>query len=1000
MAMWRKKLIASWIALAAAAAVADAATLTATLRTPDGKPLATNVVIVPVSTPYGAQGRVVTTVPVATNLAPDGTLSIQLAGGVYYLQLGRPPFDRIYFALPDDTNTYSLATLVTNAVSWTNGWIASTEWTRWWLQATNDADARDRLGVAGAAPQVVKVDGQEIGPAATINYLTGSNVALRATNVGGSVVNLQINAGASGGGGTSYQFNTNQFAVDGSAISLKTNALFTNVVVRSISSDARPLEIIGGSQVLSAESLSGQQLSVTDDGVWTRYLIVDQNAEVAGDLGVVGTLIGQYVMASYFAVPAFGAGVQGYALVSTNASGAAWWRPVAQTNAPYVLYGTNASWLSNALILVGDNVTIKLLTNSPYLVVTNIAGGGTSTNVLLVRTNSANVGYASILDFVAGTNVLLLGTNTDGTVSVQINAGGSGGSTYQFNTNQFALDGSAISLKTNALLTNVVVRSISSDARPLEIIGGSQVLSAESQSGQELSVTDDGVWTRYLIVNESASVAGNLDVDGTLIAPYVTAGQLSVPCWDSDVQGYVLVSTNSIGAAWWRPVAQTNAPYVLYGTNASWLSNALILVGDNVTIKLLTNSPYLVVTNIAGGGTSTNVLLVRTNSANVGYASILDFVSGTNVVLSATNSGGTVSLQINAGGSGGGSASYRFDSNQFAVVDATNVSIKAGANVTNLTAYGSQVQHALTIDSDGHSLSVMAGGDQHLLVDSNGTYVYRLQADTAAATALTVGGTFKLTPGAAAGYVLTSDGSGTGSWQPAPGGYGLHRMQTVIEAWDDFLGAGSSTFGISPFRWTSATASGGSILGNESAGRVGVLALSIATNAGSRACIGSAGPLAPQWSNMAVTNLWIVRLSDANGVGGNWYRAELGLANSAIAPTRGLLFSTSSNAPTWRFVARSNQATNEYDTGVLATNQWVALYISCTHTPSSTNVTASIFGAWTNTFGTSSLSSSFPATESWMPSCLLTNEFFTSSGTRYLYIDACYLSVRPNTPRW
>ena len=190
----------------------SAATIIGQVRNPTNAPLATNITFRPVSTPYGhGSTSLVSSVEVAASVTSTGTFAIVLLPGSYHVKVGRMPIDAFTIAVPDDANTYNIATLLTNSVAWTNFFLPSTAWSRMLLAATNAAQAQGIIGVTGGS--------------ATNAPSLGENLLLHgSTNAGNLTAFLLLSAGTN----TSLRTNGTRLYLDG-ANSL-TNANGTNTI--------------------------------------------------------------------------------------------------------------------------------------------------------------------------------------------------------------------------------------------------------------------------------------------------------------------------------------------------------------------------------------------------------------------------------------------------------------------------------------------------------------------------------------------------------------------------------------------------------------------------------------------------------------------------------------------------------------------------------------------------------------------------------------------------
>lgn len=98
-----------------------ASTVTGNLITSTGNPYVTNILFTPLSTPLVAGSLTIASRPTNVITASDGSFSVPLKNGNYLVNLGQFRKDSFFIAVPNDNNSYSLNSLITNNLSYTYG---------------------------------------------------------------------------------------------------------------------------------------------------------------------------------------------------------------------------------------------------------------------------------------------------------------------------------------------------------------------------------------------------------------------------------------------------------------------------------------------------------------------------------------------------------------------------------------------------------------------------------------------------------------------------------------------------------------------------------------------------------------------------------------------------------------------------------------------------------------------------------------------------------------
>src|ERR1043166_4559890 len=94
-----------------------AAVITGNLQNTSGNPYATNALFAPLSTPLASGTYTIASTPTNVIAAADGAFSVTLKQGNYLVTIGNLRRDSFVIAVPNDSNTYNLNSLITNAIT-------------------------------------------------------------------------------------------------------------------------------------------------------------------------------------------------------------------------------------------------------------------------------------------------------------------------------------------------------------------------------------------------------------------------------------------------------------------------------------------------------------------------------------------------------------------------------------------------------------------------------------------------------------------------------------------------------------------------------------------------------------------------------------------------------------------------------------------------------------------------------------------------------------------
>jgi hypothetical protein len=234
------------------------ATIVGTILEATGTGYATNVLFVPLSTPYVLQGtNLVASKQTNVTLGASGALSVPLVTGNYRVTIGNNIKDSVIIVVPNSTNTYQLAALITNRVTFT--FTASPIYE--YILNKNAANGYAGLGSDGKLPASL------LGSTANFSTFIGTNVivyntlALADTNFG-SWSNVFYQAGAT----TYFQspngwwLSYNQF-VDRLTLSLNTY-LFNGTYPISA------MQPLAGDKIVTTNTATGTYVAVKPESFW------------------------------------------------------------------------------------------------------------------------------------------------------------------------------------------------------------------------------------------------------------------------------------------------------------------------------------------------------------------------------------------------------------------------------------------------------------------------------------------------------------------------------------------------------------------------------------------------------------------------------------------------------------------------------------------------------------------------------------------------------------
>lgn len=520
-----------------------------------------------------------------------------------------------------------------------------------------------------------------------INFVVGTNIHLLTTNTSGNVsVGLNVDSYAITNGifqsGTNWVTNwvawLNPFSVGSDAwliyagagecyemISIRraTNDVITNAVVRWC--DGTYGEFICTSNNLTYGAVDSYTISYTNNGkvINQSAVIRDGDGQVTNKPAITitggsgGGLVGSF-------------GGTGLIDVFTN-------------GASVTTEATNVDFFA------GPNVTIygTNVTGHAYITISSTGGGGGTNNFSSVMTNGAVVvNSATNLNLLAGANVTMLATNNSGSVSVIISSSGGGGSMSVMSnsalvvataTNLNIITGTNMFLLTTNTSGDV---SVKLNVDPYSITNGLAALSYVNGLSNLHYVTFGGIWTNAM--NSAMTVSTNFSLALSNLH-YQTFGGV----WTNAMNSAMTTSTNYANAATNTVFGQSGSIATNYVNSSSNLhyqasgtvwtnavvssTNAGVIAKTNWVLSLgLTNLTKDVASTFSGlsdgqvlkwssanktwtnqtdstgvGGSGGSVMLDGSVLSSAGTN--LNIVTGTNILVLATNVNDDVSFQFN-----------------------------------------------------------------------------------------------------------------------------------------------------------------------------------------------------------------------------------------------------------------------------------------------------------------------------------------------------------------
>jgi len=122
---------------------AFASIITGNLQTTSGNPYVTNALFAPLSTPLASGASVIASTQTNVVAAANGDFSVTLKQGNYLVTIGNLRHDSFVISVPNDSNTYNLNSLITNALTFNYTYSPTYE------QRVNKGQADGYVGLSG-----------------------------------------------------------------------------------------------------------------------------------------------------------------------------------------------------------------------------------------------------------------------------------------------------------------------------------------------------------------------------------------------------------------------------------------------------------------------------------------------------------------------------------------------------------------------------------------------------------------------------------------------------------------------------------------------------------------------------------------------------------------------------------------------------------------------------------------------------------------------------------
>ena len=241
---------------------AAASTITGNIRNTSGNAYATNALFTPLSTPQADGANIIASTPTNVVAAADGSFSVVLKQGNYKVNIGNVPADTILIAVPNDSATYNINSLIVSQVTYSFPVSPIYE------QKVNKGTINGYAGLnsSGLIPLA------QLGAGAANGYFLGTD---------GSIASWQPPP-------VPYLYDSAQFTlVNNTNVAIRKAASLTNLVLYS-SGVGPALALASGAGVIITNgnfTLKGNSLLTVGDGTGTPQLRFESGASASDYTG-------------------------------------------------------------------------------------------------------------------------------------------------------------------------------------------------------------------------------------------------------------------------------------------------------------------------------------------------------------------------------------------------------------------------------------------------------------------------------------------------------------------------------------------------------------------------------------------------------------------------------------------------------------------------------------------------------------------------------------------
>lgn len=431
----------------------------------------------------------------------------------------------------------------------------------------------------------------------TLNIITGTNVVIATTNIGGTNINMQISAVPGSGGASAYGPGiTNASGVPAAAldaganISLTTNGNRISIAASSIGAGSTNATDVGTNVVFKGDIQATNATVGSLTIVGTGSNVLNGEARITGNLRVVETNYAKAMVADYFSGPSTGQGllaVKGLITSETNRNNV----QVVSNNltvgtttvtdlsafqpatAPLTNIGTTTTGLTNLIaqrqfgtaILTNISGTGALTNASAYqassITLSNLAGTGALTNASAVQASSINLSNWSAI-----TTASKQESNGNLTAWATITPA----SKQESNSVLGALVSSGVTFPASGIVSNAAQVKFSVTTKTVHSGAVTNFTLDVNQGRLVVFATNGATFTNFAGLEAGEGTIANY-VDLTVVGCTSAVPLVTFPT----------LGGNSFGVHCWT---NFGSPVVTYITNACRVRYGLEFLGTNLTI--------------------------------------------------------------------------------------------------------------------------------------------------------------------------------------------------------------------------------------------------------------------------------------------------------------------------------------------------------------------------------------------------------------------------------